>query len=114
MSRDAFHGVSRNRSFQPRIAAPLAGSKGDVAALPLPRPKSGVFAIRAAPTLIHNLPAAFAQGKSREWRPQKRALYLLGTGDGRAITIWGSWSAIGRWVWRLKDWIDRRFVGRFK
>ena len=96
------------------VSHPRVFAAGDVAALPEPRPKSGVFAVRASPALGHNLYAALAQGKPCEWQPQKRALYLLSTGDGRAIAVWGSWSAMGRWVWRWKDRIDRRFVARFR
>jgi hypothetical protein len=47
------------------------------------------------------------------WTPQTRALYLIGTGDRNALATWGSWTWGGRWVWYLKDWIDRRFVRRF-
>ena len=87
---------------------------GDVAALKDARPKSGVFAVRAAPVLGHNLAAACGQGSASEWAPQRYALYLLSTGDGRAIAAWRSWSAAGRWVWQWKDWIDRGFVRRFR
>ena len=86
---------------------------GDVAALPSPRPKSGVFAVRAAPLLAHNLAAAAGRGRARAWQPQEHALYLLSTADGEAIAAWRSWSAAGAWVWRWKDWIDRRFVHSF-
>lgn len=87
---------------------------GDIAALEDARPKSGVFAVRAAPVLGHNLAAACGQGSASEWTPQRYALYLLSTGDGRAIAAWRSWSAAGRWVWRWKDWIDRGFVRSFR
>ena len=87
---------------------------GDIAALPSPRPKSGVFAVRAAAVLAHNLAAAAGMGAAREWRPQRHALYLLSTADGRAIAAWRMWSAIGRWIWHWKDGIDRRFVRSFR
>jgi hypothetical protein len=37
---------------------------------------------------------------------------LIGTGDGRAIGAWGKWGAEGRWLWHLKDYIDRGFIKR--
>ena len=86
---------------------------GDVAALADPRPKSGVFAVRAGQVLADNILAACADRPLRDWHPQRRALYLVSTGDRRAIACWGSWSAWGSWVWRWKDRIDRRFVQRY-
>lgn len=87
---------------------------GDVAALTDARPKSGVFAVRAAPVLGRNLAAACGQGTASEWKPQRYALYLLSMGDGSAIAAWRSLSAAGRWVWKWKDWIDRGFIRRFR
>ncbi len=87
---------------------------GDVAALRDPRPKSGVFAVRAGPVLAASLRAA-ATGKTPEpWSPQPRALALVSTGERHAIANWGCISIAGNWVWRWKDWIDRRFVRGFQ
>jgi selenide,water dikinase len=86
---------------------------GDVAAYADPRPKSGVFAVRAGPVLADNLRAA-CEGRALEpWTPQARALYLVSTGDKHALATWGRWSWSGRWVWRWKDRIDRAFMRRF-
>ena len=83
-----------------------------------PRPPSGVWAVRAAPALARNLERVL-QGKSPEpWRPQRRALQLLGDGgvqgEPRAVALWGPW-ALGpsRWLWRWKDHIDQAFMRRF-
>ncbi|BAN69261.1 selenide, water dikinase SelD [endosymbiont of unidentified scaly snail isolate Monju] len=86
---------------------------GDVASLPDPRPKSGVFAVRQGPVLHHNLVAA-ARGRSlRRYRPQRHFLGLITTGDRHAIASRGPWSAEGDWLWTVKDWIDRRFMRMF-
>ena len=86
---------------------------GDIAAYAEARPKSGVFAVRAGPTLAHNLRAS-CEGRSLDaWHPQQRALYLISTGDRHAFASWGHWAWHGRWVWDWKDRIDRRFVCRF-
>ena len=86
---------------------------GDVAAYAVDRPKSGVYAVRAGPVLAHNL-RAFCEGRELQaWTPQARALYLISTGDRHALATWGRWSWSGRWVWRWKDRIDRRFMRRF-
>ena len=86
---------------------------GDVAAYADARPKSGVFAVRAGAVLAGNLRAACRGRRLRDWHPQRHALALISTADGRALASWAGWSAYGRWVWHWKDGIDRRFVARF-
>jgi selenide,water dikinase len=106
---------------QPRLFA--CGDCGLIAADP--RPASGVWAVRAAPTLAANLerclaePQAAAPSGLRRWRPQRRALQLLADGSRpaqpRAIALWGG-LALGpsRLLWHWKDRIDRRFMARFE
>jgi selenide,water dikinase len=86
-----------------------------------PRPPSGVWAVRAAPVLAENLRRCLADPPRplRPWRPQARALQLLGDGgwqaDGpRALAFYGP-VALGpsAWIWRWKQRIDRAFMARF-
>jgi len=87
---------------------------GDVASMVgAPRPKSGVYAVRQGPILAANL-RRFAIGERlRLFRPQRSALAIIGLGDGRALGCRGRWHVGGRWVWRWKQRLDRRFMGRF-
>ncbi len=85
---------------------------GDCAAFPFSLPKAGVHAVRQGPVLAHNLRADLAGGALRRYRPRRRTLALLNTGDGRAIGQWGPFGAGGAWLWRWKDAIDRRFIRR--
>lgn len=95
------------------VSHPHILAAGDIAAYHEPRPKSGVFAVKAGPVLADNL-RALCEGRSpRRWTPQRRALYLIATGDRHAMASWGSWAWSGDWVWRWKDRIDRRFMRRF-
>jgi len=96
------------------IGHPAIFATGDVAALADPRPKSGVYAVRAGPALARNLRAWCTGQTLTAWRPQSHALYLLSTGDRSAIAVWGRWWWQGRWVWRWKDRIDRRFVESYR
>ena len=95
------------------VSHPFVFAAGDVAAYADARPKSGVFAVRAGPPLAENL-RAICQGQAlKPWQPQQRALYLLSTGDRRALAAWGWLGTSGAWVWRWKDRIDRRFIAQF-
>lgn len=96
------------------VSHPQLFAAGDVAAHVDTRPKSGVFAVRAGAALAGNILAACNGAALTEWQPQRRALYLVSTGDGRAIASWGPLSASGRWLWVWKDWIDRGFVRRYQ
>ena len=94
---------------------PFVFAAGDVATLvETPRPKSGVYAVRAAPPLADNLIAALAGQPLSAFKPQRRALYLLTTGPRHAIASWGPWSFAGRWVWDWKDRIDRDYIAKLR
>jgi len=105
--------ISTNAFLQSTSHASVFAA-GDVATrADVQHPRSGVYAVRAGPTLDVNLRAALAGGLLQAWQPPRAAFSLLSCGDERAIASWGSWSAQGWWVWRWKDWIDRGFVRRF-
>jgi NADH dehydrogenase FAD-containing subunit len=76
-------------------------------------PKAGVVAVRMGPVLARNLRRALDGQPLEAFRPQRRFLVLLGTGEGRAIASRGPFGASGAWAWRWKEHIDRRFIRRY-
>lgn len=88
---------------------------GDCAVMPhAPRPKAGVFAVRAAPVLHHNLRAALSGGRRKTWTPQKNYLKLVSLGGKSAIAEKFGMTLHGPFMWRWKDRIDRKFMNRLE
>ena len=96
-------------------ADPRVFAAGDVATMPAhPREKAGVYAVRQGPPLARNLRLALVGREPRRAIPQQRALALIGAGDEEAVASRGVLMARGRWLWRLKDRIDRRWMQRYR
>lgn len=87
---------------------------GDIAHLDhAPRPKAGVFAVREAPILHHNIRARLADRPLKHYRPQRDFLKLISTGGKGAVADKWNLPLDGAWLWRWKDRIDRRFMRMF-
>ncbi len=88
---------------------------GDIATMQnYSRPKAGVFAVRQGQPLFNNLQSIILGEQLQSYRPQKFYLALIGTGNKKAIASWGSLGLEADWLWKLKDYIDRKFMDRFK
>jgi selenide,water dikinase len=93
---------------------PAVFAAGDIASLrDRALEKAGVFAVRMGPPLARNLRCAVEGRPLVPYRPQRRWLALISTGDQAAVASRGLLYLQGGWVWRWKDWIDRRFMDRF-
>src|SRR6202023_606007 len=94
---------------------PKIFAAGDIATMIAhPREKAGVYAVRQGPPLAANLRRALAGKRPRRAVPQRRGLALIGTGDEQAVASRGPFVAYGPRLWQLKDWIDRRWMRRYR
>ncbi|MAP13875.1 MAG: selenide, water dikinase SelD [Oceanibulbus sp.] len=75
-----------------------------------PRPKAGVFAVRAAPVLHDNLRAALSGGERGAFKPQKHYLKLISLGGKSAVAERNGLALGGALLWQWKDRIDRKFM----
>lgn len=84
-----------------------------------PTRKAGVFAVRQGPILWRNIQKLIRAKKPGEARverydPQKDFLTLLNLGDGTAIAQYKGRAIKGGWAWKLKDYIDSKFMRMYQ
>ena len=79
-----------------------------------PRPKAGVFAVRAAPVLHDNLRAVLMGRPTRRFQPQRDYLKLISLGERSAVAEKFGLAFSGPWLWRWKDRIDQSFMEKFR
>lgn len=109
------HGFVRVAADLRSLSHPAVFAAGDmIERADRSMPRAGVHAVKAGPVLAHNLRSAATGAPMQHYQPGAGALSLMATGNRRAILSWGSNASSGRIEWRLKDWIDRRFIARYK
>ena len=110
--RDGFLEVDR---YLRSVGDPTVYAAGDCAHLVHdPRPKAGVYAVRAAPVLAHNLRADLLGHQRKAFHPQKDFLKLISMGDKVAVAEKAGFARAGRLLWRWKNSIDQKFMEKFR
>lgn len=77
-------------------------------------PRLGVFGVRQAPILLHNLQASLTGAPMTRYRPQSRWLSILELGDGTGLAVRGRLWWHGRASRWLKHRLDRQFLERYR
>ncbi len=79
-----------------------------------PLDKVGVYAVRQNPILYHNLMAALEGEALKPFDPGGKYLLIYNLGDDTGIFFKGWLKFSGRLAFRIKDYIDTKFMLKFK
>lgn len=110
--RDGFLEVDQ---YLRSVADPTIYAAGDCAHIVHdPRPKAGVYAVRAAPILTHNIRADLLGLQRKAFNPQKDFLKLISMGGKVAVAEKAGFARAGRPLWRWKNSIDQGFMDKFR
>ena len=74
----------------------------------------GVYAVRQNPILHANLMAALEGGEMVQFTPQETYMLIFNLGDGTGIFVRKSWVWDGRLAFKLKNYVDQRFMKTFQ
>ncbi|UWQ47107.1 selenide, water dikinase SelD [Leisingera aquaemixtae] len=96
-------------------SVPNVFAAGDCAHMDFaPRPKAGVYAVRQAPVLYHNLRSTLTGDPLRKYSPQKDYLKLISMGAREALGERFGTTLAGPLMWSWKDRIDQAFMEKFR
>ncbi|WP_407818304.1 FAD-dependent oxidoreductase [Staphylococcus aureus] len=77
-------------------------------------PKNGVYAVRQAPILWKNIKNYLNGENLATFKPQKKYIAILSTGNKEAMFTYGTFSFHSGLAWKLKNFIDLKFMEKFK
>jgi pyridine nucleotide-disulfide oxidoreductase family protein len=77
-------------------------------------PKNGVYAVRQGPVLWENIQKFLSGVPLRPFQPQKRFLSILSTGRREGLLSYGGLAVHGHLPWKMKHFIDERFMKPYK
>jgi NADH dehydrogenase FAD-containing subunit len=107
-------GLLVNRFLHSTAHATIFGGGDCIYFQDQPLDKVGVFAVRQNPVLFHNLMATLDGAALQPFDPGGKYLLIFNLGDGTGIFHKGALQFGGRLAFRIKDYIDRKFMRRFQ
>ncbi len=102
-----------NQYLQSVDAPNIFGSGDCITFVPRPLDRVGVYAVRQGPVLFKNLLALLNNEPLTPFKPQKSYLLIFNLGDGTGLMVKNRWALAGKWIFKLKDHIDRSFIQKF-
>ncbi|NDV21220.1 NAD(P)/FAD-dependent oxidoreductase [Desulfovibrio sp. JC022] len=107
-------GLKVNRYLQSISYPEIFGGGDCICFESAPLDKVGVYAVRQNPVLVHNVRAQLEGGNLKQFDPGGSYLLILNAGGGKGILHKNGLSFGGSPAFWIKDYIDRRFIKRFK
>jgi NADH dehydrogenase FAD-containing subunit len=102
-----------NRYLQSIVFPEIFGAGDCIRLRSAPLDPDGFHAIREGRVLHHNLKAYLTHRKLHPFHPLRSYPRLFNLGDGTGLLSWNGIAIRSRWVFRFKDFLDRRFVAHF-
>ncbi len=107
-------GLLVNEYLQSVVHPEIFGGGDCIYFKPLPLEKVGVYAVRENPVLFHNILAATEGRALMKFNPGGRYLLVFNIGDRKGVFWRNSLIFNGKTAFLIKDYIDRRFIRKFR
>lgn len=107
-------GLSVNRFLQCPDYPEIFGGGDCINFRSQPLDKVGVYAVRENPVLFHNIKAYLEEEKLQAFDPGGDYLLIFNLGNHQGVLRKKWFQISGRLAFRIKDWIDRKFMADFQ
>jgi selenide,water dikinase len=77
-------------------------------------PKSGVIAVHEGRMLVKNIRSGLSEGELLEFDASSKTLNILVDGESSARLIWGDATFSGKIAMKIKNWIDNKYMKKFR
>jgi len=114
LSREDGIGLAVNEYLQSPVQDTIFGGGDCIDFVNEPLDKVGVYAVRQNPILLHNLHASLTGKALQSFSPGGSYLLIYNLGCGHGVFMKGPLIFSGLLAFRIKDFIDRRFMRRYQ